>query len=686
MVYLVKRFYHHRYSDKDIYVVKPIGDGNFVAYHFSRVKNESSRILPKTEFILKDDSIDIIKQIASNVYHDEDITVTVCESHDDLIIDITVAQDISVVDPDTSEVHNIRIPADYTMFEDVQYSLKKGSSVSDEIFKAVRKEVIVNMGTSIRFASKNALFKDKQYMDVDRVRKYFCVNCKSYFTVFKDYVSIYDFHHKCQCHKKQSWVLELADYANYGLNNSVYSFSGLYSTIKFNHYYVKFLGNGVKVYAVTYTIGNKRGNVIIEEIKVNGILTYIIDDKGTTLSCVSDRGKDLDPFKAFNINTKTLYSFNSDTKFEGYDSFEDFVISNKDFMSKCGFIDLIKSSSRYFSVTNFILFLAINVKYSVIEQLIKMGHTNIYCGIIDNIFKACNISEIDGYVKELSKLINIDETEGKKMLRVPHYVGLYLKSINADLNTYYFYCDLYELTKFSRDEFESLINSIDYVIVFSMMSNKERRQFLNIIKYGYKVSNLISYIIKESRGIGITTTIQLLYDYLYMCELMNVAPSLYVNNLVNAHDRMSEVCKEFEDAENNKELGVLAAECSEYVIPKDADAVGVNPLFKKYSVVFPESINDFIEEGNQQNNCVGGYAKRVLSGDCIIFFVRDINDLDKSLITAECSKDGLEQYLYSNNRIVCNEEQKVFGNYIANKLVVGCRSGKIHGLCNVKAS
>ena len=75
-----------------------------------------------------------------------------------------------------------------------------------------------------------------------------------------------------------------------------------------------------------------------------------------------------------------------------------------------------------------------------------------------------------------------------------------------------------------------------------------------------------------------------------------------------------------------------------------------------------------------------------MSGDCIIFFVRDINDLDKSLITAECSKDGLEQYLYSNNRIVCNEEQKVFGNYIANKLVVGCRSGKIHGLCNVKAS
>lgn len=70
----------------------------------------------------------------------------------------------------------------------------------------------------------------------------------------------------------------------------------------------------------------------------------------------------------------------------------------------------------------------------------------------------------------------------------------------------------------------------------------------------------------------------------------------------------------------------------------------------EYVVVIPETADEIINEGKNQHNCVGSYVPDVIKEYCNIVFVRKKNELDKSYITVEISRDGrIGQYLRSYN-------------------------------------
>lgn len=84
----------------------------------------------------------------------------------------------------------------------------------------------------------------------------------------------------------------------------------------------------------------------------------------------------------------------------------------------------------------------------------------------------------------------------------------------------------------------------------------------------------------------------------------------------------------------------------------------------KYYVKIPQTPEDFIKEGQENCNCVGGYVERVLNSNylCYVCFVREKENPNKAFITADIlvNRDGVpyvNQFLLKHNQsIFFNEE------------------------------
>ena len=80
--------------------------------------------------------------------------------------------------------------------------------------------------------------------------------------------------------------------------------------------------------------------------------------------------------------------------------------------------------------------------------------------------------------------------------------------------------------------------------------------------------------------------------------------------------------------------------------------------FDDYIVVVPQAYEDLVDEGKQQNNCVGHYYNdSILRGENLILFIRHSNSPKKSYITCRYNieKQNIVEYKYKNN-------QNVYGN------------------------
>lgn len=56
---------------------------------------------------------------------------------------------------------------------------------------------------------------------------------------------------------------------------------------------------------------------------------------------------------------------------------------------------------------------------------------------------------------------------------------------------------------------------------------------------------------------------------------------------------------------------------------------------KKFIILPAKSIEDLVDESKQQSNCVRTYAEKYAEGSCDIYFMRDIKEQSKSLVTVE---------------------------------------------------
>jgi hypothetical protein len=176
----------------------------------------------------------------------------------------------------------------------------------------------------------------------------------------------------------------------------------------------------------------------------------------------------------------------------------------------------------------------------------------------------------------------------------------------------------------------------------------------------YPFGKFCSYVVEEAINQGytsITDFIKMLSDYIRMCEDLNVTPTLYSSYLHQTHDIVSR---------NHK---IKLEEAQEEIF--QSKYKGFKPwVHTDYTVVSPKTSHDLQAEGDALNHCVASYIKRVVDGECEIYFLRLTESPDKSLVTFEVRNKQIVQARGLHNRAITDKERNALIKYANDRKIV----------------
>lgn len=413
---------------------------------------------------------------------------------------------------------------------------------------------------------------------------------------------------------------------------------------------------GIDIVRVTFSISTD-GEKLLKTTKYDKFAEIVPGKVVQAYKFTKSKGQEnIDFFDAFHITSDNVIN-DENVYFEGANSMIDFIYLYPEFAKRTGLYHLIKNYHSTIPENSlFLLYMYLYSEYPVVELLVKMGYYGLIFGLMDNICCSYKRIDIKTKVSQLSNLLN-QTTKGSASLTIPNYIGTFLNAKNASIEEYLAWASLNEYSPISKDNFEKFVESEAY---WYLNYYDQLRNIPNIIKYGYTLNQCTKYImtqyfkgdkwsINNPKGIEFGRTnrmnqlIFLWKDYLQSCELIAIEPDKFPQDIKKAHDDIMVAYNAVKNEITDKKLKAISEIYSSY-----------KTTSKQYDIVFPKSVTDFVNEGNEMHNCVGGYANRVEKGDCRIFFIRKIDDLSKSYITAECTKKGLGQLFYRNNTPVNN--------------------------------
>lgn len=207
-------------------------------------------------------------------------------------------------------------------------------------------------------------------------------------------------------------------------------------------------------------------------------------------------------------------------------------------------------------------------------------------------------------------------------------------------------------------------NNITYTQLKILRLLKEKdiskiRYLEKFTNYGstYNLEEISKYIslnrfIKYSKMHHRKIDISLYKDYLRFAKCLgfDLKNNRYIfpKNLKEEHDKLE------------KQYEIQSKEIIKKAIIKRGKELSVN-IYKdnKFIIVPACTLKDLQDESKQQKNCVRTYAEKYATGDCDIYFMRDVNKQNKSLVTVEVKNNIIVQSRIKNN---CdpNEKQKKF--------------------------
>lgn len=411
-------------------------------------------------------------------------------------------------------------------------------------------------------------------------------------------------------------------------------------------------------------------------------MRYSLKRDGWCRQLVKKEWKDVSPTDMFKVNSQNKTGYNFDISYLSEDvlfDFSDSFMKNSGFYEKIGYSRFLRNCNiRINAEMLFIWFLIIMYEYPALEILLKAGHDTLVNDIIKDILDSGKRQEILYKVRELEELVNPYSTKESDALRLPSYILSYLKSNNSNIRDYLFWRDVYELENLSLEQFQQVINSCDFIyykstILMGMHDEKSTlydARLQEIIKYdGYTLMKTIKYLHKQAKmaqeknkSYRMTFCYLLknitdnLVDTLKMAEELDIEVEKYPGDILQIHNELFPIYQKEGNERDNYKMAEFAELCEDAVKNVKSD---------KFICVFPKSNQDFIQEGINQHNCVASYFRRVINGECIVFFIRKKEEPSISFITAEVTKSGLRQVMLSNNRIVvCDTDEHKFAKKI----------------------
>lgn len=173
------------------------------------------------------------------------------------------------------------------------------------------------------------------------------------------------------------------------------------------------------------------------------------------------------------------------------------------------------------------------------------------------------------------------------------------------------------------------------------------------LQENYTLSKLINYVVNETINQGYTSIrnfLNELRDYLSMCKTLGVKPTLYSSYLKQTHDITS---RNYQIKVESEKEEIFSDRYKDFKPYKTED----------YIIIAPKETKDLQEEGSRLNHCVASYIKRVIDGQCLIYFLRKQDKQEESLITLEVKDNAIVQVKGSHNRRPIDEERKALEQF-----------------------
>lgn len=140
-------------------------------------------------------------------------------------------------------------------------------------------------------------------------------------------------------------------------------------------------------------------------------------------------------------------------------------------------------------------------------------------------------------------------------------------------------------------------------------------------------------------------------DYIKFCKKLRYnlkdKSVLYPKNLKSKHDELQNLIKINKSKQTAKKIKARYNKIKKNIYEN-----------KKFIIYPTKSVEEMINESAQQNNCVKTYADRVAKGQCDIYFMRLVNELEKSLVTVEVRKNKVVQQRTKNNMDTTPEQKR----------------------------
>lgn len=188
--------------------------------------------------------------------------------------------------------------------------------------------------------------------------------------------------------------------------------------------------------------------------------------------------------------------------------------------------------------------------------------------------------------------------------------------------------------------------SLLYTILDFYTSNHHLQEY-------YTLGKLINYVVNETINQGYTSIrgfLTELRDYISMCKGLGVKPTLYSSYLKQTHDITS---RNYQIKVESEKEEIFNGRYKDFKPYKTED----------YIVIAPKETKDLQEEGSRLNHCVASYIKRVIDGQCLIYFLRKQDKEEESLITLEVKDNAIVQVKGSHNRRPSDEERKALEEF-----------------------
>lgn len=434
----------------------------------------------------------------------------------------------------------------------------------------------------------------------------------------------------------------------------------------YNIFHTEVVDNSFVTHRITLTKKYTIDNEIIISATERGYMKFGPDGR-TAYRKLKRTDKEDSAFNALMISTKTLTHYvNADsgvyTTSTGV-SLLNFFMDNMELAKKSGVHSMydIVGQELHLSDSTIMIALAIMNDNPASELLINMGFSNLVMKTITKVINhSYNKQDMIANSNNLGHFINNEAKKGKQAVFMPPYIVSYLKENDYCVEDIHSWNDIYQLENLSKDNFEKIISMPEYDII-TAFTTATLSKVCDIIKYDeYNAEKTIRYVVKQSIITGRTPNVIAGYlaDYLRMCQDAEITADEFPKDIESVHDTMSEHMMTIRNELSDKKIRQHADSHLENLKPiftsTDKDTVA---LLKKYSIIFPQSSKDLVEEGQQQRNCVGGYVQRVVDGTEIVFFIREKESESVSLATCsfqnrEDGRAGYHQCMYRSNRSV----------------------------------